>query len=87
LAVGLSATGIPWARDHHLTAHVIFLFAIPLAESSTYLALLSVLSTLIRDEAAFAALKATTQPEDMLRVLHAVRVVRRASRVAVPCRS
>jgi mannitol/fructose-specific phosphotransferase system IIA component (Ntr-type) len=87
LAVGLAAAGIPWGRDHHLNAHVIFLFAIPLAESSTYLALLSGLSTLIRDEVAFAALSAAKQPEDMLRVLHAVRVVRRASCVAVPCRS
>jgi len=76
MAVGLSAAGIRWDRGHHLTARVVFLFAIPLWEASTYLALLSGLSTLMQDEAAFAALKTATQPEVMLRVLQGVRWVR-----------
>lgn len=76
LAVGLSAAGIPWGRGHRLTARAVFLFAIPLAEASTYLALLSGLSTLMQDERAFAALETAIQPEDMLWVLNGVRLVR-----------
>ena len=76
LAVGLSAAGIPWGRGHRLTARAIFLFAIPLMEASTYLALLSGLSTLMRDERAFAALESAMQPEDMLWVLNGVHLVR-----------
>jgi len=75
-AVGLSAAGIPWDRGHRLTARAIFLFAIPLAEASTYLALLSGLSTLMQDERALAALEAAKQPEDMLWVLNGVRLAR-----------
>jgi mannitol/fructose-specific phosphotransferase system IIA component (Ntr-type) len=72
----LSAAGIPWDRGHRLAARAIFLFAIPLAEASTYLALLSGLSTLLQDEGAFAALEAADQPEDILWVLNGVRLAR-----------
>jgi mannitol/fructose-specific phosphotransferase system IIA component (Ntr-type) len=86
LAVGLSECGIPWGRDRGLTARAIFLFAIPLTKASTYLALLSGLSTLMRDETAFASLTTATQPEDMLRVLTAVSWVRRTFRMPPPPR-
>jgi fructose PTS system EIIA component len=76
LAVGLSAHGIPWGRDRRLVARVIFLFAIPLAESPTYLALLSGLSALLQDNAAFEALQTATQPEHLLRALNGVRLIR-----------
>ena len=74
--VGLSAAGIPWGRGHRLTARSVFLLAIPLAEASTYLALLSGLSTLRQDERAFAARETARQPEDMPWVLNGVRLVR-----------
>lgn len=87
LAVGLSADGIPWGRDHRRNAHIVFLFAIPLPEAARYLALLSGLSCLLHDVRMFAALKGSRQPEQMLQVLDAVRMVRRASRAPAPCRS
>jgi mannitol/fructose-specific phosphotransferase system IIA component (Ntr-type) len=67
MAVGLAGEGVPWGR--HGIAKVIFLFAVPSKEAGTYLLLLSGLSRLMRDEAAFAALKKGTQPGEMWRVL------------------
>jgi len=87
VAVGLSATGICWGRAGRRTAHAVFLFAVPLAEAATYLALLSGLSSLIFDETAFASLKHAKQPEEMLRVFHAVRLVRQDVQSGVPCRA
>jgi mannitol/fructose-specific phosphotransferase system IIA component (Ntr-type) len=80
LAVGLSATGIPWGWDKCRRARAVFLFAVPWAEAQTYLSLLSGLSRLVQDKMAFAALRGATQPEEMLSVLHAIRPVRRIAR-------
>ncbi len=75
IAVGLSSPGIPWGRTGQHIAHVIFLVAVPLTESGAYLSLLSGLSSMIQDEAAFTSLKHSTQPEDMYRVLSAVPLI------------
>jgi mannitol/fructose-specific phosphotransferase system IIA component (Ntr-type) len=80
LAVGLSATGIPWGRDNRRVARAVFLFAVPWAEAQTYLSLLSGLSRLVQDKMAFAALRRATQPEDMLSVLDAIRPARLTAR-------
>jgi PTS system fructose-specific IIA component len=76
VAVALSAPGIPWGWDKRRVANVIFLFAVPLTQEQTYLSLLSRLSSLIHDEMAFTALKRAAQPEEMLDVLNAIRLVR-----------
>jgi PTS system fructose-specific IIA component len=76
VAVGLSAPGIPWGWDKRRVAKVIFLFAVPLTHAQPYLSLLSVLSSLIYDEIAFPALKRAAQPEEMIEVLNAIRLVR-----------
>jgi len=68
VAVGLAGKGVPWGR--HGPAHVIFLFAVPLTEAGAYLLLLSGLSRLMQNEAAFAALQLGTQPEEMWRVVN-----------------
>ncbi len=78
MAVGLSEAGIPWGPDARHTVHVVFLFAVPLSEGALYLSLLSGLSSLIRDEVAFPALKAAAEPEAMWKVLDAVRLIRRS---------
>lgn len=83
LAVGLSDSGIPWGREGHLRAHCVFLSAIPPTGASRFLALLSALSGLIRDDAALSALKAAARPEDMLRVLSGVKLVRKVKRAPV----
>ena len=84
VAVGLSAVGIPWGWDQRRVAHAVFLFAVPISKAATYLSLLSGLSTLIQDEMAFTALKRATQPEEMLTVLNAVRLVRMTARPGQP---
>ena len=81
LAVGLSSAGIRWGGDSRLAANVVFLFAIPLSQAATYLALLSALPSLIHDERGCAILKAARQPEQMLRLLNSVQVVRPATAV------
>lgn len=82
IAIGLSGPGIPWDRENRCVAKAVFLFAVPLSEAQTYLALLGGLSSLIHDEIAYTALRRATQPEAMLQVLQAVRLVRMAAR---PC--
>jgi mannitol/fructose-specific phosphotransferase system IIA component (Ntr-type) len=86
VAVGLSATGIPWGLDKRRVAHAVFLFAVPLTEAQTYLSLLSGLSSLIQDEVSFTALKRATQPEEMQSVLNTLRLVRRTVHPSQPMR-
>jgi mannitol/fructose-specific phosphotransferase system IIA component (Ntr-type) len=70
VAVGLAGEGVPWGK--HGTARIVFLFAVPLSEAGKYLLLLSALSRLMQNEAAFAALQQGTQPEEMWRVLNEI---------------
>jgi mannitol/fructose-specific phosphotransferase system IIA component (Ntr-type) len=80
LAVGLSATGIPWGWDKRRVARVVFLFGVPWAEAPMYLSLLSGLSRLVQDKTAFEALRRATEPEEMLSSLNAIHLVRRTAR-------
>ena len=86
IAVGLSSVGIPWSWDTRRVVKVVFLFAVPLTEAQTYLSLLSGLSSLINDEMAFDALRRATQPEEMLSVLNAVRLLRMSVPSSQPAR-
>jgi mannitol/fructose-specific phosphotransferase system IIA component (Ntr-type) len=72
VAVGLAGNGVAWGG--HGTANIVFLFAVPSTEAGKYLLLLSGLSRLMQDTAAFTALKVATQPEEMWRVLNEVRL-------------
>jgi mannitol/fructose-specific phosphotransferase system IIA component (Ntr-type) len=72
VAIGLAGEGIAW--DGHGTARVVFLFAVPLTEAGRYLLLLSGLSRLMQNKAAFAALQQGTQPEEMWQALHKIRL-------------
>lgn len=82
LAVGFSTVGIPWAGNHRECAHALFLIAVPLTEAGTYLRLMSGLAWLIQNQTALAALMRATQPEEMLRILASVQVVRPENRPA-----
>jgi mannitol/fructose-specific phosphotransferase system IIA component (Ntr-type) len=86
VAIGLRAAGIPWGRSGRHLAKTVFLFAVPLTETSRYLSLLSGMSSLIQDEMAFTALKRATQPEEMHSVLNAVRLVRMTAEPSRPTR-
>ncbi len=70
VAVGMAREGIPWVADK--TARIVFLFAVPLDEAGRYLLLLSGLSRLMQNKAAFAALQQAAQPEEMWRVLNEI---------------
>jgi mannitol/fructose-specific phosphotransferase system IIA component (Ntr-type) len=70
VAVGLAGEGVPWGGQG--TARVVFLFAVALTEAGRYLLLLSGLSRLMQNEAAFTALQQGTQPEEMWRVLNEI---------------
>jgi len=72
VAVGLAEAGVAWGK--HGAAHVVFLFAVPLTEAGAYLLLLSGLSRLMQNKAAFAALKHGTRPEEMWRALNEIRL-------------
>jgi mannitol/fructose-specific phosphotransferase system IIA component (Ntr-type) len=85
VAIGLSAESIPWGGDKRRVAHAVILFAIPLTEAQTYLQLLSGLCALINDDTAFARLKAAVQPEEMFRMLKAVRLARPELHAANAC--
>jgi fructose PTS system EIIBC or EIIC component len=73
LAVGFSKTGIPWP-DRNAVVHVVFMSAIPFAETQSYLALLAGLSKLIQDETLFTRLKSAARPEKILAVLDSVEI-------------
>jgi mannitol/fructose-specific phosphotransferase system IIA component (Ntr-type) len=72
VAVGLAGAGVPWGRQE--MARIICLFAVPLTEAGAYLLLLSGLSRLMQNEAAFKALQQGTQPEEIWRVLNEIRL-------------
>jgi mannitol/fructose-specific phosphotransferase system IIA component (Ntr-type) len=83
VAVGTCDAGILWGRDGRHVAQIVFLFAVPLTETNTYLSLLSGVSSLIQDEMAFSALKRATQPEEMHSVLNAIHLIQITARPGV----
>lgn len=84
MAVGLSTTGIPWGKNSGQTAHVVFLFAVPLTGTQTYLRLLAGVADLLRNELGLAGLRRATQPEEMLGILRAVCLVGLSSQPEQP---
>ena len=83
IAVGLSADGIAWGLERRQIAHAIFLCAVPLTDARQYVSLLSGLSCLVQDQELFAALMRSTQPEEMIKVLAAVKTTRGRQNEAV----
>jgi PTS system fructose-specific IIA component len=75
-AIGLAQQSMRWGIGNAPRVHTVFLFAVPLSEGQHYLSLVQTISSFTRDEMAFSTLRRCTQPEAMLGVLNAVRVVR-----------
>ena len=74
-AAGLSRHGIRWGLGRSPVVHTVVLFALPLAETQTYLSLVLTFSRFTKDELAFPVFSRATQPEGMLSVLKAVRLM------------
>jgi mannitol/fructose-specific phosphotransferase system IIA component (Ntr-type) len=68
-ALGLSREGVRWGTGRTPIVHAIILFAVPLTEGQRYLSLVLTLSSFLKDEMAFSALRRCTQPAEMLTVL------------------
>jgi mannitol/fructose-specific phosphotransferase system IIA component (Ntr-type) len=75
-ALGLSQQGVRWGTGRTPVVHMVVLSAVPLSEGQRYIGLVLTLSSLLKDEMAFAALRRCTQPEEMWTVLNHVRCVR-----------
>ena len=75
-ALGLSPQGVRWGTSKTPLIHTVILFAVPLSEDQRYLSLLSTMSSFLKDEVAFSALRHCLQPEEMLTVLNHVHCVR-----------
>jgi mannitol/fructose-specific phosphotransferase system IIA component (Ntr-type) len=68
LAVGHSPAGLPWGPERRPVS-LLFLFAVPVAETQGYLAALSALAHLLNDPAALEEFTTARQPEAMRAVL------------------
>ena len=75
-ALGLSQQGIRWGAGRKPVVHTVILFAVPLPEGERYLSLVLTISSFLKDEMAFAALRRCAQPEEMWTVLQHVRCIR-----------
>jgi len=82
-ALGLSRQGVRWGTGRTPVVHTVILFAVPLTEGQRYLSLVLTMSSLLKDEMAFSALRRCSQPEEMLTVLNHVRCVRTGPGAAV----
>ena len=78
-ALGLSSHAIRWDATGAPAVDAVFLFAVPQSAGELYLSLVLTLSSFISDTAAFSALKRCTEPEQMLDVLNAVRIIRHSA--------
>jgi mannitol/fructose-specific phosphotransferase system IIA component (Ntr-type) len=74
-ALGLSQHGVRWGTGRTSIVHTVILFAVPLTEGQRYLSLVLTMSSFLKDEMAFSALRRCSQPEEMLTVLNHVRCV------------
>jgi len=81
-ALGLSRQGIRWGVGRTPVVDTVILFAVPLLEGQRYLSLVLTISSFLKDEMAFAALRCCTQSEEMWTVLQHVRCVRTGARTA-----
>jgi mannitol/fructose-specific phosphotransferase system IIA component (Ntr-type) len=68
LAVGLSQRGVRWGSGDG-AVHQVFLFAVPLASTNSYLSAASALTRMIQEQGVFAELIESRQPETMREVL------------------
>jgi mannitol/fructose-specific phosphotransferase system IIA component (Ntr-type) len=75
-ALGLSQQGVRWGTGRTPLVQMVFLFAVPLSEGQRYISLVLTLSSLLKEETVFSALRRCTQPEEMWTVLNHVRCVR-----------
>jgi mannitol/fructose-specific phosphotransferase system IIA component (Ntr-type) len=82
-ALGLSQQGVRWGTGQTPVIHTVVLFAVPLTEGQRYLSLVLTMSSFLKDEMAFSALRRCSQPEEMLTVLNHVRCVRTGPGAAV----
>jgi mannitol/fructose-specific phosphotransferase system IIA component (Ntr-type) len=71
-ALGLSRQGVRWGTGRTPVVQTVVLFAVPLTEGQRYLSLILTMSSFLKDEMAFSALRRCTQPEEMLTVLNHV---------------
>jgi len=71
-AVGLAPHGIAWGDVKGACARVVFLLAIPLSETQSYLDLLARLAALCQNGQLLASLRESVRPEQMLAVLNSV---------------
>jgi mannitol/fructose-specific phosphotransferase system IIA component (Ntr-type) len=81
-ALGLSPQGIRWGVGRKPFVHTVILFAVPLPEGQRYLSLVLTISSFLKDEMAFAALRGCAQSEEMWTVLQHVRCVRTGPQTA-----
>jgi mannitol/fructose-specific phosphotransferase system IIA component (Ntr-type) len=72
-AVGLAPQPIHWGTAYAPLVHTIVLFAVPTSEEKHYLPLVLAFSNLLKDQKAFADLRACGRPEEMLEVLCRIR--------------
>ena len=75
-ALGLSQQGIRWGVRRTPVVHTVILFAVPVPEGQRYLSLVLTVSSFLKDEMAFSALRRCTKPDEMWTVLNHVRCVR-----------
>ena len=75
-ALGLSQKGVRWGTGRTPLVHMVFLLAVPLSEGQRYISLVLTLSSLLKEQTVFSALRRCTQPEEMWTVLNHVRCVR-----------
>lgn len=78
-ALGLSSHAIRWDAAGAPSVGAIFLFAVPESAGELYQSLVLTLSSFISDAAAFSELKRSTEPEQMLNMLNAVRIIRHSA--------
>ena len=73
-AIGLVPAPFHWGLPHAPLVHTVVLFAVPILEEKRYLSLVLAFSNFLKNGAAFAVLRASTRPEEMLEALGRVRI-------------
>jgi mannitol/fructose-specific phosphotransferase system IIA component (Ntr-type) len=81
-ALGLSQQGVRWGTRRTPVVQTVILFAVPLTEGQRFLSLVLTMSSFLKNEMAFSALRRCLQPEEMLTVLNHVCCVRIGSGAA-----
>jgi len=82
-ALGLSEHGVRWGTARTPIVHTVILFAVTLAEEERYLSLLMMISSFLKDEVAFSALRRCSQAEEMWTILNRVSCVRKGPAASI----